>query len=63
MRIFDRPINENTKEFWRRFLDVTTWEPYPGDANLDYSDYVELMEPLGLNEIARTGIAAISRGK
>ena len=25
--------------------------------------FAELMEPLGLNEIARTGIAAISRGK
>ena len=25
--------------------------------------FAELMEPLGLNEVARTGIAAISRGK
>ena len=45
------------RDFWKSFVFQITGTVEKIDA------FAELMEPLGLKEIARTGIAAISRGE
>ena len=44
----DESVSEGLKEFWRRFLDVSDASAWFSDSGLDYSDYNELLVPLGL---------------